>query len=456
MNMSLSKFIEKTFNIINPGTKFFPNWHIDLIASQLEDAYKGKIKRLIINMPPRSLKSLCVSVAWPAWILANDPSNRIMVASYSQILSIKHSLDCRKVLNSSWYKESYPDTVIAKDHNLKSKFITNNGGFRFSTSVMGTATGEGGNFLIVDDPHSSLQASSNNLRNKAIEWFEQTFISRIDDKKKGVIVIVMQRLHEDDLTGYLIKKKNSNWNLLKIPAIATDKSIISIGKKKITRNEGDLLHKSRDGAKEIEDLRAELGEYAFFSQYQQSPITKEGSIIKAKWLKKYQDRPENISKIIQSWDMAQKPGEAHDYSVCTTWGQTNNSMYLLEVKRIKLDYPDLKKQVIKSYEEWQADLILIEDKASGISIIQDLNKETMMQIIPIKPTKSKYDRFIATSAMFEAGKVFLPDAAHWLGEYEAEILNFPNCRHDDQVDSTSQCLNYIRSALVRDSSIRMI
>ncbi len=232
MNLSLSNFIAKTFNIINPGTKFLPNWHIDLIAHQLEEAYKGNIKRLIINMPPRSLKSLCVSVAWPAWLLGHDPSNRIMVASYSQILSIKHSLDCRKVINSSWYKENYPDTILAKDHNLKSKFITNDGGFRFSTSVMGTATGEGGNFLIVDDPHSSLQASSNHLRNKAIEWFEQTFISRIDDKKKGVIVIVMQRLHEDDLTGYLTSKKNSNWHLLKIPAIATQKAIISIGKKR--------------------------------------------------------------------------------------------------------------------------------------------------------------------------------------------------------------------------------
>jgi predicted phage terminase large subunit-like protein len=407
-------------------------------------------------MPPRSLKSLCVSVAWPAWLLANDPSNRIMVASYSQILSIKHSLDCRKVINSSWYKENYPDTILAKDHNLKSKFITNDGGFRFSTSVLGTATGEGGNFLIVDDPHSSLQASSNHLRNKAIEWFEQTFISRIDDKKKGVIVIVMQRLHEDDLTGYLMKKKNANWHLLKIPAIATDKKIISIGSKKIVINEGDLLHRARDGAKEIEDLRAELGEYAFFSQYQQNPITKEGSIIKAKWLKKYQDKPCDFNKIIQSWDMAQKPGEDHDYSVCTSWGQAVNGIYLLEVRRVKLDYPDLKKLVIKSYQDWQADLVLIEDKASGIAIIQDLNKETMIPIVPIRPTKSKYDRFIAVSALFEAGKVFLPDNAFWLGEYEMELLNFPNYKHDDQVDSTSQFLNYIRSDLAGSSSIRTV
>ena len=167
MKIPLDQFIAKTFEIVNPGTEFLPNWHIDLISHKLEQAYNADLQRIIINMPPRSLKSLCVSVAWPAWLLGLNPSNRIMAASYSQILSNKHSLDCRKVINSSWYKSNFPDAILAKDNNQKSKFVTSSGGFRFSTSVMGTATGEGGNFLIVDDPHSSIQASSSHLRSKA-------------------------------------------------------------------------------------------------------------------------------------------------------------------------------------------------------------------------------------------------------------------------------------------------
>ncbi len=456
MNYSLEEFIANSFATINPGTKFLNNWHIDLIAYKLQQAYEGKIKRLIINMPPRSLKSLCVSVAWPAWLLAQDPSSRIMVASYSQILSIKHSLDCRKLLQAPWYKNSYAQTILAKDQNQKSKFMTKEGGFRFATSVMGTATGEGGNFLIVDDPHSSLQAASPQKRSNAIEWFEQTFISRIDDKKKGVIVIVMQRLHEDDLTGYLLKKPTFNWELLRIPAIAPAKTIINIGGREIIRQEGDLLHQNRDGEAEIKQVRLELGEYAFFAQYQQTPITKQGNLIKAKWLKHYSENPPNIKRYIQSWDMASKPGEDNDYSVCTTWGETQAGFYLLEVLRIKLGYPDLKKLVLQSFNTWGAHLVLIEDKSSGIAMIQDLKKETTMPIVAIKPIKSKYDRLVAVSAMFEAEKIYLPKYATWLGEYENEILNFPNARHDDQVDSTSQFLNYMRVLKKSSNKITVI
>jgi predicted phage terminase large subunit-like protein len=456
MNYSLEEFIAHSFATINPGTTFLNNWHIDLIAYKLQQAYEGKIKRLIINMPPRSLKSLCVSVAWPAWLLAQDPSSRIMVASYSQILSIKHSLDCRKLLQAPWYKSAYSKTVLAKDQNQKSKFMTNEGGFRFATSVMGTATGEGGNFLIVDDPHSSLQAASTQKRSSAIEWFEQTFISRIDDKKKGVIVIVMQRLHEDDLTGYLLKKPNFSWELLKIPAIAPAKTIINLGGRQIIRQEGELLHQSRDGEAEIKQLRLELGEYAFFAQYQQTPITKQGNLIKAKWLKYYTQNPQNIKRYIQSWDMASKPGEDNDYSVCTTWGEAQSGFYLLEVLRVKLGYPDLKKLVLQSFNTWCAHLVLIEDKSSGIAMIQDLKKETTMPIVAIKPINSKYDRFVAVTAMFEAEKIYLPKYANWLGDYENEILNFPNLRHDDQVDSTSQFLNYMRLVKKSNNKITVI
>jgi hypothetical protein len=181
---NLASFIQKAFCTVDPSTEYMDNWHIDLIADRLELLTKSKIKRLIINVPPRSLKSVCVSVAWPAWILGRNPAAKIMVASYSQILSLKHSLDCKLVMSSDWYKELFPELEIAKGQDEKFKFVTTQRGFRFATSVGGTATGEGGDILIVDDPHNPLQAASDVQRKAALDWFGQTFMSRLNNKKQ--------------------------------------------------------------------------------------------------------------------------------------------------------------------------------------------------------------------------------------------------------------------------------
>ncbi|MFK8040358.1 MAG: hypothetical protein AB8B67_03380 [Rickettsiaceae bacterium] len=166
LRKDFASFINKVFNTINPGLVFETNWHIDLIAEYLQAIQNGQIKRLIINIPPRNLKSICVSVAWPAWLLGHNPSKRIIVASYSQILSIKHSLDCRLILSSKWYQNIFPKTILSKSHNQKSKFLTTENGFRFATSIGGSVTGEGGDVLIVDDPHNPFHIRSDKMRSK--------------------------------------------------------------------------------------------------------------------------------------------------------------------------------------------------------------------------------------------------------------------------------------------------
>jgi len=442
-NLEFRDFIAQCFTTLNPGTTYLPNWHIDLIAYALEQAMLGNAKRLIINMPPRSLKSICVSVAWPAWLLGHNPALRIMVASYSQILSVKHSLDTRKIITSSWYKDMFPQVKLCKDQNLKSKFVTTDGGFRFATSMGGTATGEGGNFLIIDDPLSSTQAISSLLRQRAIEWFEQTFITRLDDKKKGAIVIVMQRLHSDDLAGYLIKKNSKIWKTLKLQAEVMEDHIVEFMGKKFARKKGDLLHPKREGLEEITQLKMELGEYSFSAQYQQSPIPTQGHMLKPKWLKRYSYRPENAN-IYHSWDSAVKTGIKHDYSVCTIWAVTDSHYYLLEVVRTKLDYPELKHLIITLAGRDKPDAILIEDKASGSSLIQDLHSENKFPVIAIQSNKDKIHRFASITPLFEAGRVLLPETSSWIAEYELELMSFPMSSHDDQVDSTSQFLNYIK------------
>jgi predicted phage terminase large subunit-like protein len=454
IRQDLSSFIAKTFSCVDPSTEYLHNWHIDLLADRLEKAACGKITRLIINIPPRSLKSVCISVAWPAWLLGNDPSAKIMAASYSQILSLKHSLDCRLVMTSPWYKEIFPDVAIAADQNEKFKFVTTARGFRFATSVGGTATGEGGDFLIVDDPHNPLQAASDVQRQNAIDWFGQTFMTRLNNKKKGVIVVVMQRLHVEDLTGHLLGK-GKQWEHLCLPAIAPKRVTYSFYDQKKIRKAGEFLHKEREGKFEIERAKEDLGSYAFAAQYQQSPVLIEGGMVNLDWFCRYNDAPD-LGRIVQSWDTAIKAGRGNDFSVCTTWKETDTGYYLLDVLSRKMEYPELKRAVLSLAEKFNPDSILIEDKASGQSLLQDLRKETKLAVLAIMPSKDKLSRFAAVTAMIEAGRVWLPNHASWLVDFESEIMGFPSLPHDDIVDSTSQFLNWVRERKQSKPRIRVL
>lgn len=440
----LSAFIHKSFTTINPGVKYNHNWHIDLIAEYLKEVYNGNIKRLIINIPPRSLKSVCVSVAFPAWVLGKKPNSRIIVASYAELLSLKHSTDCRLIVSSNWFKNTFPSFELNPLQNEKHKFATTQNGYRLATSVGGSLTGEGGDILIVDDPHNPQQVMSEKYRTKTLEWFSNTFVSRLNDKKNGVIIIVMQRLHQNDLVGHLLSKKDNDWTILSIPAIAEKDEYYSIGNFEKFRQKGDILHPSREGIKEINRIKKDMGSYVFSAQYQQNPITKEGGIIKENWLKRYS---KNIipTKIFLSFDTAIKAGLKNDPTVCTVWGELNKNLYLLNVYREWLEYPDLKNKTIELIKKWNPDTILIEDKASGQSLIQDLKKEVKTPIISVNIIKDKITRFASVSPFFEAGKIYLPTEAEWLVNYENELYTFPFCEHDDQVDSTSQFLEWYKN-----------
>lgn len=441
---NLSSFIHKSFLTASPNIQYLSNWHIDLISKKLMQVQKGEITRLIINMPPRNLKSISVSVAWPAWLLAHDPSTKIMAASYSQALSNKHSQDCRLIINSDWYHNLFPNTNITKGENQKSKFVTTQRGFRFATSTGGTATGEGGDFLIIDDPQNPNKINSKKYRDQTIEWFEQTFISRLNDKKTGAIVIVMQRLHDNDLCGYLLKNKRDQWDLLKIPAIYQHKSIFHCPYK-IEKESGSVLHEERESNNSLKKLKLELGEYNFTAQYQQDPITAEGSMVKKIWFKYFSAKEEiKFNQIIQSWDTAIKAKDNNDYSVGMTIGVNDNGYYILDIIRIKVEFPDLIKAVHQYNRKWRPKSILVEDKSSGQSLLQSLKMEMKVSIIPIKPKFDKITRFAIHTALFESGKIFLDLDASWRLCLEQELLSFPKSTHDDQVDSLSQAITYLQ------------
>lgn len=448
-----NSFIAKVFVTLNPGAEFLPNWHIELMAEYLEAARRREITRLIINVPPRALKSVCVSVAWPAWLMGQEPATRIMAASYGAHLSIKHSLDCRHVMSAPWYREVFPEVALMRDQNEKHKFMTSAHGFRFATSVGGAATGEGGDVLIIDDPLNPAQAASVTARDAANEWFDQTFSTRLNDKNRGVIVLVMQRLHVQDLSGHLLKR--DGWEHLCIPAVAHAMKVYDFGRFHKIRPEGQMLHPEREGKKALERVKADLGSAAFAAQYQQAPLPARGMMISPHWLKRYEALP-STQTIVQSWDTAIKAGSRNDASACATFVEHENHFYLADVVALRAEYPELRKAVLDHAQRWSPEAILIEDAASGQSLLQDLRADTTLPLVGVRPRQDKITRFASVSAFIEAGRVLLPKNSPWLADFEAELLAFPAGAHDDRVDAFSQYLNWIRQRSAQFMKIRRL
>lgn len=441
MRTSFSHFTRRVFMELNPGTDYQHNWHIDLMCEYLDAVLQGEIRRLLITIPPRYMKSIVVSTAFPAWVLGHDSTRQILAASYANDLAIKLNVDTRNVVESEWFRRAYPNFQMATDQNEKGYFRTTTGGHRKATTVGSSRIGFGGDILIFDDPLNPKKAASKVERESANSWFDQSFYTRQNNKKTAAIVGVMQRLHQKDLVGHLMEK--GGYTLVSIPAVAEKQTIISYGKVNLTREAGDILHPAREGPTEIEEAKITLGTAAFSAQYQQNPTPADGEIFKLSWFRYYREAPEFI-RIIQSWDTAYKADKLNDPSVCTTWGIANNGNYLLDVTRERLIYPDLKVKVMALAGKWNPSAILIEDKASGQSLLQDLGRETSLPVIPIEPEGDKLTRASVISPTIEAGRCYLPESAPWLHDFLTELATFPNCDNDDQVDSVSQMFSWIK------------
>jgi predicted phage terminase large subunit-like protein len=414
----------------------------------LTDVYLGKIKRLVISLPPRSLKSIMTSVALPAWVLGHSPTRKIMCASYAQDLSDKFARDTRTVMTQRWYQATFPGTRIVG--HAVGELRTSREGARLATSSGGVMTGRGADIIIIDDPLKPADALSEVARTNTNAWFDNTVVSRLDNKSAGAIIIIAQRLHQDDLIGHVLQQ--GGWEVLSFPAIAEvdeDVPIITpYGVRRLTRKAGEVLHPAREPTEELDRLRQSMGEYHFQAQYQQSPAPLGGAMIKTVWLRYYESGSlPSLSMIVQSWDTANKSGELNDYSVCTTWGVREGRYYLLHVFRRKLNFPDLKRAVGSQAAEWKPQTILIEDKASGTQLIQELVSEGVFGIKAYAPPPGtdKVLRLHAQATGFENGFVFLPREAHWLAEYVNELTSFPGAKYDDQVDSTTQALAHMRA-----------
>jgi len=444
LRTDLASFVRKVFATVSPGTRYCHNWHIDAIIYRLMRVHTGHSRRLLINQPPRSLKSICVSIAYVAWILGHDPTRRVIVVSYSGDFAAELHRQFRMVINSAWYRALFPQVKWAKETGLE--LVTASGGGRYATSVGGTLTGRGADLIIVDDPLNAIESYSETARKRVIDWYGGTLVSRLNDKETGSIIAVMQRLHEEDLAGHL--RDQGSWDCLDLPAIALDDEIIPIGYGKTHRRRaGDILHPDRESSEALEAIKAEIGSLLFSAQYQQRPTPPGGAMIKRNWVRRYSEPPprQDILQIIQSWDTAMKGGPANDWSVCTTWAQTKNGrLYLLDVWRDRVDYPTLRATVRALYEKWRPHATLIEEAGTAIGLIEEL-EYNFADLIAVKADRDKIARMAIASAKFEAGNIYLPEEAPWLADLEAELFAFPGSRYDDQCDSISQAINDERS-----------
>jgi predicted phage terminase large subunit-like protein len=443
LRSDLRFFVWKSFQTILPGTPYLPNWHVDAIVHQLMRVHGGEVSRLLINQPPRSLKSICVSVAYVAWLLGYDPTRRVIVVSYANELAAELHRQFRMVIDSAWYRSLFPTTRPDRDTGFE--LVTTAGGGRYATSIGGTLTGRGADLIVIDDPLKAEEAMSELARKRVIDWYTGTLVSRLNDKQCGPIVVVMQRLQENDLAGHLLAQ--GGWEHLDLPSIALEDTVIALGSgRTVHRRVGDILHPERESKEALERIRAEIGSLMFSAQYQQQPVPLEGNLVRRDWFRFYDQLPEESAKrIVQSWDIAMATGATNDYSVCTTWQIIKNDYYLIDVFRDRLKYPDLRRKVANLADKHRAVAIIIEDAGLGMALLQDLWRDLprgMVRPIGQKPDGSKVDRMIAQSAKIEAGHVKLPREANWLDTLLLELLAFPNGRHDDQVDSVSQFLNW--------------
>jgi len=409
--------------------------HHRLLIDKLEAVERGDIKRLMIFEPPRHGKSLIANQFFPSWYLGRNPSRSVICATYGQELSDDFGRRVRNATAGEVHKAIFPSFRIAEDSSSLRRFATLDGGSYYAVGRGGPITGRGADLLLIDDPIKDREeARSQAVREALYEWYGSVAYTRL--QPGGAVVLIQTRWHEDDLAGRLLRDHpEENWTVLSMPAIAeVDEGF---------RKEGEALWPERFPLTLLEQIRAAIGGAAWSALYQQRPSAAEGVVFKREWFQTYDVAPAFTRKL-QSWDTAFQAKSTADFSACTTWGVAQNGYYLLARWKGRVEFPQLKAQLRLLADEWKPNAILIEDKASGQSLSQELKLATPLPVLPVKVDSDKVTRAQAVTPLFEAGKVFLPAGAPWRQEYIEELCAFPNAAHDDEVDSTTQALNYLR------------
>ncbi|HEX4605333.1 MAG TPA: phage terminase large subunit, partial [Candidatus Angelobacter sp.] len=461
--LTLSDFVKEAWSILEPVSTLVWNWHLDLICDYLTLVRDNNFKQqcgtelegIIFNVPPRTMKSLLISVFFPVWVWTTGPSRRFMFVSYSEKLSTQHSIFRRNVIESPWYQKRWGTVFsLSRDQNVKSHYENSSRGAMFSTGMQATATGMGGDILVFDDPLNPEQAISQLEREAVNLRFDATFRSRINDPATGVKIIIMQRLHELDLTGHVLGREGHRWKHVSLPAIAEKDEVLKSpsSRRRYLRRAGKLLWPARLPQSFLDSQRIGMGSWAFSGQYQQSPAPLSGGIIQRQWVRFYRQLPESFEFMVQSWDCTFSGGSDNDFVAGQVWARSRGKYYMLPYRTYdRLDFGPTMAAIKACHGKFpRAHAILIEDKANGPAIISELQKE-IPGIVAVNPEGGKIARAQATAPLWEAGSIELPDpqvfAANWVEDYVHNVCAFPKAAHDDDMDATSQALIYMRTRL---------
>jgi predicted phage terminase large subunit-like protein len=460
--LSLKDFVHEAWHLLEPVSTLVWNWHLDLICEYLtlirDENFKsacGDLEGIIFNVPPRTMKSLLISVFFPIWAWISKPSRRFMFVSYSEKLSTQHSVFRRSIIESPWYQKDWGSAfTLSRDQNVKSHYENSERGVMFSTGMQATATGMGGDILIFDDPLNPEQAISQVEREAVNLRFDTTFRSRINDPATGVKIIIMQRLHELDLTGHVLARESSRWKHVSLSAVAEKDQPWEFPKSKEIKSQkaGDLLWADRLPQSFLNSQRIGMGSWAFNGQYQQTPAPLDGGIVKRQWVRFYRQMPEKFEFMVQSWDCTFSGGQESDFVAGQVWARSGGKYFMLPYRTYdRLDFGPTMAAIKACHAKFpQAHAVLIEDKANGPAIISELQKE-IPGVVAVNPEGGKLARAQATAPLWESGSIELPDpqvfGCTWIEDYLHNICTFPKAAHDDDVDATSQALIYMRNRL---------
>lgn len=452
---SLAQFVRQAWPIIEPTTPLIWNWHLDVICDHVQALLEGRLakRNLIINVPPGSMKSTIVSVCAPAWQWLHNSGWRGLFASGNEAVALRDSMKCRDILDSDWYRRLFrPDWGFSKDQNAKGHYRNTAAGFRKAISAGARITGDRADGIFVDDPNDAQEAFSKAARGQVITWWDSAAANRLTDMSRGTRCIIQQRLHEEDLTGHVLATEPNAWEHLVIREeyeLPTEKdpgpAPTSLGWTDPRTTEGELFFPARFPEEVLAGERLRLGSSGYAGQHQQRPAAKEGEIFKrgfVQWYDPKQPLPAFTRKVM-SWDTAFKTKQENDKCAGLVGGEAERGIYLLDHVAERMTYPALKEKAKAWAAAHRPSALLIEDKASGQSLIQELQQDTSLPVVPVQVDTDKVARAWAAVPTWEAKRIWLPLDTPWVDGFLEELYAFPKAAHDDQVDAFTQLVNYL-------------
>lgn len=441
----LAMFVRRAWHVTQ-ASEYMHNWHIDAISEHLQDVTSGHIKNLVINIPPACMKTLLVSCYWPVWEWLKKPASGFIVASYDSTLTLRSSRETIRLIQSPWFQKRWPIKLLG---DAGTEYLTAGGGFRFNTSIQGKVTGRHCTRGIIDDPIKPQTVSKVTL-DGCERWWRESLQTRFKNPQDRSIVIIMQRLHDRDLSAIAIAE---GYQHLKLP-MRWEPAAYSIPDKNIGwaveaarsyGKDGDLLWPARFSEDVLGPMERIMGSQATAAQHQQRPVPAGGLVFRSEWFQHWQQAslPPRFDKMCSSWDCAFKGTEDSDFVVGQVWGKYKADFYLLDQYRARANVSDTMRAILAMSTKWpRCTAKLVEDKANGPAVV-DLLKKRLPGLIAVNPEGGKESRANAVSPLFEALNVWLPPECKWVNEYKDELLAFPLGANDDQVDATSQALVWL-------------